>query len=146
MRRLVLGAAWVASVALAFVAGGLVQSPRSPTVVVPTAAAPSLTAADMRAIVRDELGARAPAPAAVPAAAAPRVEPEVEPGPSPHFGEARSLVDGAVARGRWTEVDRLQLRSYLSGLTKDEVDGLFATLVPAVNAGAVTVDFQGPPL
>jgi hypothetical protein len=146
MRRLVLGAAWVASVALAFVLGGRGPAPRLASVAPPSAAAPALTAAEVRAIVRSELAARAPAPAVVPAAAVPRIEPEVEPGPSPHYGEARSLVDNAVARGRWTEVDRLQLRSYLSGLTKDEVDGLFATLVPAVNGGAVTVDFQGPPL
>jgi hypothetical protein len=148
VKRVSLGGAWIATVVLAYLIGARPHG--APVVVhdrVVTSSAPSLSAAEVRAIVHDELAAaqRVASPMPV-AAAAPAADPPSAPEPSPRFAEARQLVENALARGLWTEADRGQLRVLLSGLQKNEIDELFAMLVPAVNAGQVKVDYFGSPL
>jgi hypothetical protein len=105
--------------------------------------------AEVRAL-RDELHERAPqAQPAAPPAPAP-AEPAEAVGPTPEqdtaHESARRLVARAARIGHWTQSDVLALRGLTPSLTPDQLRDVLTTLGPALNSGAIKVDFQGPPL
>jgi hypothetical protein len=151
VRRLVVAALWLSSVAAAgFVGARAWDGPSSatpPAVAVrpscPTVAgAPGLSAATVRAIVREELAALAPAQAAPPPASD-EARGDTDP-PRPELVRAHTLVDEALARGRWAEMDRDRLRLLLGALSAKEAEEVLGVITPAINAGRIQPEFVGP--
>lgn len=154
-RTLALGAGWLASLGLVFAiaqrdpapapagapraaaASSSSGSVREPCVAGGSVAVPGgLTAETVRAIVREEI-------AGADGARAARADDAEE---SPGFAPALDFVEAALARGVWTSSDRDGLRAQLSGLTRAEVESLFAMVVPAANQGRLRVDGINGPL
>jgi len=144
---------WPASVAAAFAAGLLLRPAPAPP---PVAAAPSmvapplvvaaraargLTTSDVRTVLREELaGLRAPAEAA---------EGEAQPAPAPDEApliRAHETLAAAMADGRWSEEDAIQMRRALATLSPEQAREVYTVLFPALNSGQLRIDVDGPPL
>jgi hypothetical protein len=145
-RRALLAAVFACGVAglCGYVAGRLGEPP----------ADAAASAPDSRPAVARPPAAPAQARVASRPAARPELvaEPELEPLPEATrpparrqaFADARTMIDAAVARGRWAEHDRDQLRPLLAQLDGSQLEQLFTAIIPAMNEGRVSVDFTGP--
>jgi hypothetical protein len=81
-------------------------------------------------------------------AATPEPAPRDEPPPVPEVLRARadgqSLVDGALAAGRWTAEDRDALGKLVPALGEAGMKELLTVLIPAMNAQKIRVEVMGP--
>jgi hypothetical protein len=152
-RRLAWLALSLAGAAVAFVAGRAVApvgtaAPRPPAVSAarlppaPAQGQPSWPAirAELRAIVRDELAATAAAPeraCAEPGGAQPPARAAAEP---EAVDAAVSVVDGAVALGRWTDSDADALRPLLDTLAPSQQEEVLSRLAVAINEQRIVLD------
>lgn len=136
-------------------------APRPPTPVVSAPARPPEPSTDVEAIrtaVRQELRAAeasrppaVPAPQPVAAAPAPKNEEpaehpdeaEAKP-PSPHYGEARRVVEVGLSRRTWSAEERSQLQRLMPTLSPTEREALAKQLIVAANKGELKVDVMGP--
>lgn len=113
---------------------------RSPVVGPPGAS--SVTADQIRAIVRDELAEAGRADAAD--AAGDRADAPASPVPDADqaaaVADAVATVDAAVAAGRWTDADVARLRAALPRLGRAELDRVLGPLFVAINDRRVVVD------
>ena len=97
-----------------------------------------LTADDVLAVVRDALAAR-------PAAATAAAEAPPPPDDAPLL-RAHEVLATAMADGRWSEDDAAKLRAEVGELSPEQLEDVFAVLVPAINSGRLRVDYRGPVL
>ncbi|PTL83003.1 hypothetical protein [Vitiosangium sp. GDMCC 1.1324] len=118
---------------------------------------PSTDVEAIRTAVRQELRAAVvSAPPAVPvqqpvaAAPAPKDEEQAHPDeadakpPSPHYGEARRVVEVGLSRRTWSVEDRGQLQMLMPMLSSAEREALAKQLIVAANRGELKVDVVGP--
>jgi hypothetical protein len=108
-----------------------------------------LRAADLRAVVAEEVRAalreQAPSAAAAPAGGAPTKAAITEAAEStPAFEQARGRVAERVAQGTWTAADRDWMRGALGAVSDAERTELMRQVIVAANTGAVRVDLVGP--
>jgi hypothetical protein len=102
-----------------------------------TAAGATLTAEQVRAIVREELStAHEPA------------EPELQVVEARERSAARAhdVVARAIDQGRWTEQDRDDLLTAMRDLDRAQADDVLAQLFPALNDGRVRLTYDGTAL
>ena len=100
----------------------------------------SLSEADLRRVVKEELAARDPGPerAREPAPAAPAV-----PGNPAAFDDGMRRVNRAIARRQWTREDASALGRTLDTLSSEQRGTLLRTLVPALNRGEIKLAYRG---
>ena len=114
------------------------ESPAPPEAVSPGSANPAaaFTLEDVRRVVREELDLRASAPANANARDDARA---VKEAPTPiqisKALEARAVLDSAIAKRTWTEVDSEALREKFSALAPDQQAALLEAYAAAVNQG-----------
>jgi hypothetical protein len=102
-----------------------------------TAAGATLTAEQVRSIVREELATtREPA--------AP--EPQAVEAREQSAARAHEVVARAIDQGTWTEQDRDDLLTAMRDLDRAHADDVLAELFPALNDGRVRLTFDGSPL
>jgi hypothetical protein len=103
----------------------------------------SLTAVELREILREELASLRPDRAAIASAdAPPRAAPPPE---NTHaFATASGLVEQALSAGVWTEKDAAALRHIRPALTSEQMVSLSKQLIPAINKQQVRVEGNGP--
>lgn len=106
----------------------------------PRHACAAATAADVRAIVREELRSGG----AVEAVDAPEgLERAGERDAA--FDEATTRVAAAMSRGEWTDDDARYLSERLGAMRAQDRDTVLATLLPALNDGAIAARFSTTP-
>ena len=100
----------------------------------------SLSEADLRRVVKEELAARDPGPerAQEPAQPAPP-----SPGNPAAFDDGMQRVNRAIARRQWTREDALALGRTLDTLSSEQRATLLHTLVPALNRGDIKLAYRG---
>ena len=116
--------------------------PASPPTAAAAAAPRGLSADEVRRIVRDEL-ANAPARAAGEAATD---KADAEAGDPDALARAHEVLAAGMADGRWSIEDRAALRQAIVRLARPQIDEIFATLFPAINAGQLRLDSGVTPL
>ncbi len=102
-------------------------------------APPSLTADEVRAILREELAQRDTPTSEAPRAPEPPTNEQVA-----AFDRANEIVDRALVVTTWTENDRARLREQWIHLTPAQLADLSRTVFPRINDGSLTVAFSGP--
>jgi hypothetical protein len=103
-----------------------------------TATGATLTAEQVRAIVREELaGAREPTP---------EPEPGIVEAREQSAARAHEVVARAIDVGQWTEQDRSDLLAALRELDRAQADDVLAALFPALNDGRIRLTYDGTPL
>ena len=60
------------------------------------------------------------------------------------FEATYEVVSHALASGRWTDDDVVNLRQHLGALTKAQQTEIFQLLLPAINDGVIAVETTGP--
>ena len=154
MRRTLLLVLWPITIVAAYALGVVERDPSRPAVAVaaprvapPNAMAPprtmeGLSAAEVRAILREEL-------AALPAPPLPEAEPDEEPRPSTddtRLVRAHTILAVGMADGRWSEEEAADLRAAITGLDRDQLREVFSVLFPAINTGRLRLDYRGAPI
>jgi hypothetical protein len=110
----------------------------APVIAVAPGQAVGLTRDDLRAVIREELAARAESPVA----AAPASDDGAA--PTPALATAHAAVDTGLHDGVWDERDREVLRAQLVHLRPAEIDEVLSPLFRAINDQRVRLD--GAPL
>lgn len=128
----------------------------------PAAQLEALDRAALRAMLREELlalrdarpgepaasSATSPAPTApVPAATDSEPTPAAPPTREQdlQYESGRQILDGALARGTWTDADRAGFRGIIMTVTREQRLELLAELAPAINEGRLKLVTAGPP-
>lgn len=112
------------------------------TVPLPGATAPAgLDVEELRDVIREELRAAAPAPAA-----RGDTDPRVSSTPPVSTARAEQVLDEAIARGAWRAEDRAAFRAALAELPGPERTSMMARFAASVNAGALRPETLDAPL
>jgi hypothetical protein len=108
---------------------------------IPGRATATLSAEQVRTIVREELAAgaehSAPAVDADPAVVAAREQ---------SLALAHQIVERAIEKGTWSEKDRDALLAAIPDLERAQADEVFSALIPALNDGRLTLTYAGTAL